>query len=328
MLLAGDVGATKTSLALIAPDRGAHAPVREVTLSSNRYPSLEALVLEFLHDAGVPVERACFGVAGPVVAGRAQLTNLSWVLDEVSLVRGLGITAVRLLNDLEATATAMPFLEAGDLTTLAPGEPVAHGAIAVIAPGTGLGAAYLTWDGTCYQAHPSEAGHTDFAPRNAHQADLLAYLRARHDHVSYERVCSGRGLPNIYAWLKERRCDPEPPWLTEQLAAASDPTPVIIRAARHGGSGAALCRATLDTFVDILAAEAGNLALAVMATGGVYIGGGMPLHIMPQLDCERFLTAFRNKGRLTDLLERIPVHIIRTAKAALLGASIEVIRAE
>jgi glucokinase len=328
MLLAGDVGATKTSLALIAPDRGARAPVREVTLPSSRCPSLEALVLEFLHDVGMPVERACFGVAGPVVAGQARLTNLSWVLDEVPLARGLGITAVRLLNDLEATATAIPFLRADDLTTLAPGEPVAHGAIAVIAPGTGLGAAYLTWDGTCYRAHPSEAGHTDFAPLNADQADLLAYLRERHDHVSYERVCSGRGIPNIYAWLTERGCGPEPPWLAEQLAAASDPTPVIIRAARNGEGGAALCRATLDIFVDILAAEAGNLALAMMATDGVYIGGGIPLHIMPRLSRERFLAAFRNKGRVTGLLERIPVHCIRTPKAALLGASFEVMRAE
>lgn len=319
MLLAGDIGGTKTNLAIYAPEAGLQAPLAEATFASGRYPSLEALVREFLAQVNIEVERASFGVAGPVVAGQATVTNLPWQMDESRLQEALDIPAVRLLNDLDAIAHAVPFLEPADLQVLNKGEPIPQGTLAVIAPGTGLGEAFLTWNGSRYLAFPSEGGHADFAPTNRLQVGLLSYLQERVDHVSVERVCSGRGLPNIYAYLKDSGCAEEPAWLAEQLAAADDPNPVIARAALERKSK--LCVATLDTFVSILGAEAGNLALKVLATGGVYLGGGIPPRILPALEDGRFMQAFVKKGRFSDLLGRMPVHVILNPKSALLGAA-------
>jgi glucokinase len=228
-------------------------------------------------------------VAGPVVAGRATITNLPWVVDEEQLQAALNLSFVHLLNDLEAIAHAVPFLEPADLHTLNEGQPAPGGTIAVIAPGTGLGEAFLTWDGSRYCPHASEGGHTDFGPVNPLEVELLRYLQDRFEHVSYERICSGLGLPNIYAFLKDSGYADEPAWLAEELTAADDPTPVIVNAALHpayGGDereGSELCVATLNTFVSILGAEAGNLALKVLASGGVYLGGGIPRRILPAL---------------------------------------------
>jgi glucokinase len=215
----------------------------------------------------------------------------------------------------------VPFLEAADLHTLNEGQPAPGGVIAVIAPGTGLGEAFLTWDGSRYRAHASEGGHTDFAPTNALEAGLLRYLLGRFEHVSYERVCSGRGLPNIYAYLKDSGYAEEPPWLAEQLASVEDPNPIIVNAALYGERPCELCVAMLNTFVSILGTEAGNLALKVLATGGVYLGGGIPPRILPALEQEEFIEAFRRKGRMSDLLARVPVHVILNPKVALLGAA-------
>ena len=231
MLLAGDIGGTKTRLAIFSNEAGPRAPLAEATFPSARYPSLEALSREFLAQVDLSVEQAIFGVAGPVVAGRATVTNLPWVIDEAQLQSALHLDSVRLLNDLEAIAHAVPLLESEDLFTLNTGEPMPGGTIAIVAPGTGLGEAFLTWNGSRYQAHASEGGHADFAPSNPLEAELLRYLMGRFDHVSYERVCSGLGLPNIYAFLKENHSAEEPTWLAEQLATADDPTPVIVRAA-------------------------------------------------------------------------------------------------
>jgi glucokinase len=321
MLLAGDIGGTKTNLAVFSPEAGIRAPLVEATFPSARYPSLEALVREFLPQVDVEVERASFGVAGPVVAGRATITNLPWVMAEEQLQDTLHLSSVWLLNDLNAIAHAVPFLDLADLHTLNDGQPAPEGTIAVIAPGTGLGEAFLTWDGSRYRPHASEGGHADFAPNNPLEADLLRYLQHRFEHVSYERVCSGRGLPNIYAFLKDSGYADEPAWLAEELAAADDPTPVIVQAALNDERPCQLCVATLDTFVSILGAEAGNLALKVLASGGVYLGGGIPRRILPALEHERFMEAFRRKGRLLDLLARIPVHVILNPKVALLGAA-------
>jgi glucokinase len=319
--LAGDIGGTKTNLAIFSPEAGPRAPLAEATFPSSRYPSLEALVQEFLTQVNLKVTRASFGVAGPVVAGQARITNLPWVMDELQLQEALGLSGVRLLNDLEAIANGVPSLEPDDLHTLNVGEPASGGAIAIIAPGTGLGEAYLTWDGSHYQAHASEGGHTDFAPINPLEIGLLSYLLERLGHVSYERVCSGRGIPNIYAYLRDSGYAEEPDWLAEQLAAADDPTPIIVSNALKSDSACDLCVATLNSFVSILGTEAGNLALKVLATGGVYLGGGIPPRILPALEEGRYWDAFRAKGRMSDLMERMPVHVILNPNVALLGAA-------
>ena len=321
MILAGDIGGTKTNLAIYSSEAGPRAPLVEATFPSGEYPSLETLAREFLAGVDLPVDRGAFGVAGPVVSGQATITNLPWVMDEEQLRESLNLSSVRLLNDLLAIAHSVPALEGVDLHTLNEGEAEPGGAVAVVAPGTGLGEAYLTWDGARYRAHASEGGHTSFAPVTPLELDLLRFLLDRFEHVSCERVCSGKGLPNIYAFLEESGRGEEPDWLTEQLAETDDPTPVIVRAALDGDRPCDLCVVALHTFVSILGSEAGNVALKVLATGGVYLGGGIPPRILAALDNDRFMAAFQNKGRLADLLGRIPVQVILNPKAALLGAA-------
>lgn len=318
-LLAGDIGGTKTVLALMDTEKGLRHPLVETRFPSDDYDSLEAIIQQFLNDTAVTIDVAAFGVAGPVLNNRAQITNLPWVIDAAAISSTFAISHVYLLNDLEAIANAVTHLEPDDVTTLNPGQPEKQGAIAVIAPGTGLGEAFLTWTGSQYQAHPSEGGHTAFGPGNAEQIELLHFLHGRYRHVSYERVCSGLGIPNLYDFLKWSGRYPEPDWLTEAVAAAEDPTPVIVTAAVKDEEP--LCRAVLDLFVDILGDEAGNLALKVLATGGVYIGGGIPPRILPWLQQPRFLQAFRRKGRFGDLMAAMPIHVIGHPQAALLGAA-------
>ena len=318
MILAGDVGGTKTRLAVLT---GPRQPLAEMTLASADFASLEELVREFLTRVGLTVTRASLGVAGPVVDDRVAVTNLPWVVDAADLRRALGLESVHLLNDLVAIAHAVPFLTPTDVRTLNRGRALDGGTIAVIAPGTGLGEAFLTWDGTRYRAYPSEGGHTDFGPATPLQAELLRYLQTRWDHVSYERVCSGLGLPNIYAFLRQAGYADEPEWLRETLAAAPDPTPVIVGAALDEARPCPIATATLDLFVSVLGAEAGNLALKVLATGGVYLGGGIPPRILPALESGTFMAAFRHKGRFSDLVGRMPVQVILNPRAALLGAA-------
>ena len=321
MLLAGDIGATKTSLGVYSEEKGPREPIVEGAFPSDRYASLEVLVGEFLAQADLAVERAVFGVAGPVIRGKATLINLSWAIDEAQLKKKLNLTSVLLLNDLKALAQGVPLLEPEDLYVLNKGEPNAGGAKAVVAPGTGLGEAFLTWDGSQYRAYASEGGHTDFGPSNPLEDDLLTYLRDRWGHVSYERICSGIGLPNIYAYLKESGHADEPAWLAEQLAAADDPTPVIINAALDAETSCELCKATLELFVSVLGAEAGNVALKVLATGGVYLGGGIPPRILPALTQEVFMQAFLHKGRHSDFMKTVPLYVILNRNLALIGAA-------
>jgi glucokinase len=320
MLLAGDIGGTKTALAIFSPDEGPHAPLAEEAFPSARYPSLEALASEFLAQTDLPVNRASFGVSGPVAGGEAAATNLPWKMDEARLGKALSLRSVRLLNDLEAIARAAPFLGSEDLHTLNAGTPDPEGALAVIAPGTGLGEAFLTREGSGYRAHPSEGGHVDFAPTGELELGLLRHLLDRFGHASYERVCSGQGLPNIYEYLKEIGHAEEPSWLAEKLAA-EDPTPIIVEAASDPDAPCELCVAALDIFVSALGAQAGNLALTVMATGGVFLGGGMPPRVLPVLERGYFMEAFGRKGRFSGLLGRVPVHVILNPKVALIGAA-------
>lgn len=323
MLLAGDIGGTKTNLALFAHDGDWREPVHEATFPSAQYASLEALVQDYLAQQQNPhIEHASFGVAGPVIEGHATITNLPWMMEAQRLQQELNIREVSLLNDLDAIAHAVPFLDQRDLATINAGKPEQEGTLAVIAPGTGLGEAYLTWNGSSYRPHTSEGGHADFGPTDAFELDLLGYLLVRFPHVSYERVCSGKGFPNIYAFLKDRGLADEPGWLAQELAQAQDKTPVIMKAALDTANPCDIAVKTLNAFVAILGAEAGNMALKVLATGGVYLGGGIPPRILPYLEGERFMKAFTNKGRLGPLLTQVPVHVILNPKIALLGAAL------
>jgi glucokinase len=322
MLLLGDVGATHARLALISREDGLARPIREANLPSRQYGSLETLVGDFLNPRPPgPIDRAVFAVAGPVVRGSVELTNLGWVTGEASLAAALGIPAVRLLNDLVALAYAVPRLSPDALRLLQRGKRVECGTVAVVAPGTGLGQAFLTWDGVDYRAHPSEGGHADFAPADALQEELLTWLRGRFDRVSSERVCSGSGLPNLYDFLKARGTAAEEPWLAERLAASDDRSPVIVDAAFDARSPSPLALAALELFATILAAEAGNAALRLLATGGVYLGGGMPRRMLPLLERESFVERFRQKDRMADLLAQIPLQVIVARGVALSGAA-------
>jgi glucokinase len=320
-LLVGDIGGTKTNLAIFDSRESLHDPLTEATFRSTAYDSLESLAQEFLEQKAEAVDGAAFGVAGPVVEGVARITNLSWVMEERHLERELGIQKVRLMNDLAAIAYAVSHLQPEDLHTLNEGRPDPGGAIAVIAPGTGLGEAFCTVDDSHYRAHASEGGHADFAPTNDVEIALLDYLNDHFEHVSYERICSGMGLPNIYNFFKETGRYEEPDWLAQALAEAKDATPVIVETALDEERNCPICEATLDVFVSVLGAEAGNMALTVLATGGVYLGGGIPPRILPALSSGVFIDSFLRKGRLSHLLAPIPVHVILNSKAPLLGAA-------
>jgi glucokinase len=319
MLLAGDIGGTKTVLALFTTESGSLQEQVEATFWNREYESLEAVIAAFLRDKSVAVSSASFGVAGPVVQGKAQITNLPWLIESERIQERFGFPQVYLLNDLEAIGSAVPHLTADDLVTLQTGQAEPQGAIAVIAPGTGLGEAFLVWNGRSYQAHPSEGGHVSFGPTNLEQIELLKYMLTQFNHVSVERVCSGSGLPNIYNSLREQGRFTEPDWLRQELITAVDPTPVIAQAALEKNEPIAV--ATMDLFLDILADEASNLALKVLATGGVYLGGGIPPRILPQLQQPRFLDTFSRKGRFSGLMQKMPVHVIRNPKSALYGAA-------
>jgi glucokinase len=321
MLLAGDIGGTKTDLAIFSVEGGPYSPLNQAQMHSADYPSLQVLVKEFLKKSETPpVERACFDVAGPVIDGRVKTTNLPWVMDEASLAKDLNLKSVHLLNDLEAVARAVPILRPSDVRTLNVGQPDPEGAIGVVAPGTGLGESFLTWDGSKYVSHSSEGGHSDFAPTDERQIRLLRYLLARFDHVGVERVCSGIGIPNIYEYFRDIERIPEEPNITQSIAAARDRTAEISNFALDPKLRSKLCVETIETFASILATEAGNLALKVMATGGIYLAGGIPLHILSVLEKSSFMESFKRKGRFAQLMERIPVHVI-LSRAALIGSA-------
>ena len=319
-VLAGDVGGTKTDMAIFSSDAGVRAPLARATFQNHRYASLEAIALEFLGQTKVPVVAATFDVAGPVVDGEAKITNLPWVVTEASLKDALQLTSVHLLNDLEATALAVPMLGAAELRVLNGGRLTPNGPIAVIAAGTGLGEAFLTWDGRRYHAHASEGGHADFGPTTPLQIDLLAYLQRKFEHVSYELVCSGIGIQHLYQYLKDAGHTVELPAVAARIAAADDPTPIIMEAGLASNGRSESSAATLELFTAILGAESGNLALKVLSTGGVFVGGGIPPRMLPLLEQGSFMRAFLRKGRLSHVLVDMPVHII-LGPAALMGAA-------
>jgi glucokinase len=317
MILAGDIGGTKTNLALFDDDP--RMPHFLETYGSGKHESLGAIVRAFLDEHPMDVDAACFGIAGPVAEGRVAKVNLAWAVDSRELAQELDLPHVGLINDLEANAWGISALGPEDLAVLSQGDPDAAGNQAVIAAGTGLGEAGLFWDGVRHHVFPSEGGHADFAPRTELQVELWRHLAASLRHVSYERVCSGMGIVNIYGFLSSRRTEPEPDWLREELATG-DPAAAISRAALDERD--AICVKALDLFVQIYGAEAGNLALKLMATGGLFIGGGIAPKILAKLQDGMFVREFVGKGRFTRLLERVPVRVILNDKTALLGAAV------
>ena len=318
VILAGDVGGTKTVLALFAEQGGALAVVREQVLTSHEFPTLETAIERFL--AGGPsgsIDAACLGVAGPVVDGRWEATNLPWRLDEATLANRVGAKRAKLLNDLEAAGHGMLGLPPSSLVVLQAGV-ARRGNMALVAAGTGLGEALLVWDGARHRAVGSEGGHVDFAPRTDVEVDLLRFLRREFGRVSYERVLSGPGLFNLYRFLRARSGAPEPEWLRKGMAGG-DPSAVISETALADRDPC--CVEALDLFVSIYGAEAGNLALKAFAVGGVFIGGGIAPKIRAKLQDGAFVSAFRDKGRLSALLASIPVNLALEPRAALLGAA-------
>jgi len=328
MLLAGDIGGTKLHFGLFSKQRGGRCPLAEAVYPSADFNSLEDAVTRFLRETGRRATKAVLAVAGPVLEGKARITNLPWAIDEGRLRETFKIRSLRLINDVEATAAFVPSLRKSDLVTLQEGNPVRHGVMAVIAAGTGLGEAFLTWDGKRYRAFASEGGHADFAPSTALEDDLLAHLRGPHGHVSYERVCSGIGIETIYRFLRDKSHAEEPELLSGLLSRAADPVPLIVEKALDRESPCDICVRTLDLFASILGSEAGNVALKTLATGGVYLGGGIPPRILPFLQKAYFMEAFLRKGRMRDLVAGIPVHVITNPKAAILGAAAQGLKSE
>ncbi len=318
MILAGDVGGTKTHLALYEPGSSVRAPVLERRLPSREYATLEALVRGFLAGAPAPPGRAVLGIAGPVVEQRIEATNLPWKIGAAALSAELGGAPVLLINDLEATAWGLPLLEGEEVETLHPGTP-RPGNRALIAAGTGLGEALLIWDGTTWQPCASEGGHTDFAPRDALEDELLLWLRGRHGRVSYERILSGPGLANLYRFFAATGRGTASADVAARFETAADPAAVVSGAALDGSCGRA--RLALERFVSIYGAEAGNLALKALAVNGIYLGGGIAPRILPLLRSGGFLQALHDKGRMGPVLARVPVTVLCDDRAALWGAA-------
>jgi glucokinase len=324
MILAGDVGGTKVHLALYNFAGGKLVPVRDHKFPATHYQCLDDIVKEFLNgDANVTSEivAACFGCPGPVRDGRLKLTNLPWTLDTRDLQTSLGIEHIFLINDLEANGYGIPELAKDKVFTLHTGDPGAVGHRGLVSAGTGLGECLLIWDSHrhLHVPFPSEGGHADFAARTEREIDLFHYLRRTlGGRVSFERVVSGLGIKNIYAFLRDDQKMEEPSWLRDRMAA-EDPNAVIGQCAEDGSSE--ICFETLQLFVSAYGAEAGNVALKVLAAGGIYLGGGIAPKILKTMQNGAFTQGFLDKGRLSPLLETIPVRIILDDTCALLGAA-------
>jgi glucokinase len=345
MILAGDIGGTKTNLALYDWTADRTEPIRLESFHSGDYKSLEEILEEFLtppkpptpldeveatardsddiqKDAAsvepIKLTAACFGVAGPVIDNHSHTTNLPWVVDGPRIAKQFDIPRVQLLNDLEATAYGILLLRPDELEVLNPGTPPRkRQALALIAAGTGLGEAILFWDGKSYRPMPSEGGHTDFAPNNDYEIELLRYLRSQYLHVSYERLLSGPGLNAIYEYIRDTKKN-EPTWLAEKIKAGN-PAAEIAEAGLKGQ--AEIAKQTLDLFASIYGAEAGNLALKALSLDGVYVGGGIAPKLIKKLQDGTFMKAFTNKGRYKRLLSNMPVKVIMNQLTALLGAA-------
>jgi glucokinase len=318
MILAGDIGGTSTRLAIFETKNGALAAEAQERYPSKSFPGLGDIVAAFIAAHPGPVEAACFGIAGPVRGGRVETPNLPWIIDGAALAALLDLPGVTLLNDLEANAWGVFTLGADDVETLAAGAPAPDGNAAIISAGTGLGEAGYHWDGARLRPFASEGGHADFAPHDELTIELFRWLRQRYGHVSWERVVSGPGLVNIFTFLTEARHVDAGRDLTAAVAAG-EAAAAISQAALAGTSEAAV--QALDLFVTLYGAEAGNLALKMKATQGIWLGGGVAPKILPRLRRPGFLEAFHDKGRFRGLLESVPVRVILNEGTALRGAA-------
>lgn len=317
-ILAGDIGGTSTRLAWYVIEAGRLRATAEAVYPSQRHSGLDQIVARFVEDQPrADMAAACFGIAGPIRGRRVATPNLPWVIEAAPLARQLRIDTVELINDLEANAWGVAALAPEDLLCLNAGQP-SPGNAAVISAGTGLGQAGLYWDGSAHRPFATEGGHCDFAPRNELEFELLRYLGARIGRVSVERIVSGPGLVSIYRFFQERDPSQEPVALDREMRE-TDPAAAIWRAATTRESPSAA--KAVDLFVDLYGAEAGNLALKMLATAGLYVGGGIAPKIVERLREGAFLRAFTDKGRMRPLLEAIPVHVILNEKTALLGAA-------
>lgn len=321
-VLAGDIGATNARLALVEWQGEEARFLDERHFESARYDALEPIVRDFVSGLSRVPDRACLGVPGPVVEGKTVLTILGWEADELALAEAAGVPGLRILNDFEAVARSVPLLAGDDLATLQQGRPPGSGArskpVAVVGAGTGLGHAYLTWEGEWVRVHASEGGHVDFAPRTPLEWELRRYLAARHGRVSCERVVSGPGLMNVYRFLADSGWAPEASEVREEMAE-QDPAGVISGRGMEGSDP--LCEKALDLFVSCYGTRVGDVALVLRSEGGIFLAGGIAPRILPKLRDGSFLRAFLDKGRLRPLLEQVPVRVILNSRAGLLGAA-------
>lgn len=318
-ILAGDIGGTKTNLGIFVMGKRRPAMKAFKSYPSIEYSCLEEIINAFLSENRYRVKKACFGVAGPVNKGICKTTNIPWIVNASKIKKIFVMEDVRLINDLSAMAAAVPYLTGSEIHVINKAKPEKNGNISLIAPGTGLGQGLLIYSENGYIPVPSEGGHVDFAPNNALESALLRYLWAQYEHVSLERIISGMGIINIYDYLKSTGKYKEPRWLALKIKN-DDPARVINESARQKGHK--LCLKTIDIFLSILGATAGNLALTALSKGGVYIGGGIPPKLLWRIKKDIFMKAFTGKGRFRGIMEKIPVNMILNKNAGLLGAAI------
>lgn len=322
MYIVGDIGATKTNIVVVDSFHGKFKPIFEQSYVSKNYDSLRTIVKKIIEEdinkSSVHIQGACFGVAGPVKNGKCEATNLPWIIDSKKIAEVVGIKAedVHLLNDLEAAAYGIDLIEEKDIYVLNKGNPQKNGTRCLISAGTGLGESIIIWDGKKYKPIPTEGGHTDFAPRSKIEIDLLSYLMNKYGRVSYERILSGPGLLNVYNFFRETQYDEAPVWLLERFKN-EDPSAVISELGMEKKDEC--CEKSIELFVSVYGAEAGNLALKSLATGGVYIGGGIAPKILGKIKEGAFMQSFTNKGRLSVMVAQMPVKVLLNSKLPLFG---------
>jgi glucokinase len=319
MILAGDIGGTRTLLAAFDVEGSKLTRVVEKAYPSQEHGGLAEIVASFVKTEGIPVHSACFGVAGPVRRGRSKISNLPWTIDSRELAQQLRLEAVGLINDLEAYAYGVDAMESKDLVTLNPGLEDAEGNRAVISARTGLGVAGLYWDGFRHHPFACEGGHTDFAPRNDVEIELFRYVLKKHGHVSTERILSGPGIKTIYEFLLETKKAEEPGWLKEQMDKAPDSAALIAKTAQE--KKAPICDHTMSIFVGVYGAKTGDCALNFMSTGGIFICGIIAARNLPRMQDPAFMEAFLSKGRMRGLLEEMPVKVVLNDDCGLMGAA-------
>jgi glucokinase len=320
MILAGDIGGTKSRLAAFETEGNRLSCVVEKIYPSKEHGGLLEIVADFVKTEGIPARSACFGVAGPVREGRSKISNLPWIIDSRELAAQLRLSKVGLINDLEAFAYGIDALESKDFVTISEGAQNAEGNMAVVSAGSGLGEAGLYWDGFRHHPFACEGGHTEFAPKNDVELELLKYLMNKygHQHVSYERILSGPGVRNVYEFLRDTKLEEEPGWLKEQLESAKDVPALISELALS--DKAPICTRTLSIFVSVFGSEAGNCALKFMATGGVFVAG-IAGKIVSRMKEGSFMDSFLDKGRMKGLLEGVPIKIVLNEDSGLYGAA-------